>query len=896
MSTLPAQTKSDAFTRLFDLKSQHPKDVIGLPGSTPRLTWRVASSNPASVQTGYEIEVATDSGLGRLVATSGPVASTNSLAILAPGGDLKSREIRHYRVRIATQDGWTSWSPTLAFEAGLLSAEDFVGKAIGDDNNSGTPSTLLRKGFETKGQPVKARLYVTSRGLNEVSINGLKVGNEYLSPGWTTYQKRLNVSTFDVTHLVTNGQNAIGATLADGWWRGRLGFLGQNNTYGDKVSLIAQLELTYADGSIQVVATDETWKSSVGETRSADIYDGSEIDFNHEQRGWNQAGFNDSDWSPVVVRDIDKQILSPRIASPVRNIKEYDLKLSTHSDRTILIGEQNISGWVRLTVDGKKGQKVVVRHAELMTPDEQLHTKPLRTAKATDTYTLAYDGRHVLEPRFTFHGFQFADVVTEAEVISAVGIAISSDNATRSTFKSSDVRLNRLHENVVWSARDNFVGLPTDCPQRDERLGWTGDAQAFSGTANTLFDAESFWSSWLVDLALDQDENGDVGAVIPDIIKMGPQVGEWLVQGRAGWADAASIVPMAVYEHYGDTLVLENQISSMRRWADALHNRRNGAEFLPSEFQFGDWCDPDAPSDRPWESKVSPDFVANAFFANTLDLTIAAEKLVGDAEGVEKYTKLRDELKHNIWAKMGAEALSTTAGLSMSIEFDLVPAAEKQAAADKLASMVAADKGKITTGFLGTPLILHAMSKNGHTREAYTMLMRREILSWLYQVDQKATTIWERWDAIKSDGSFHSGGMDTASEAQEDASMISYNHYAYGAVIDWVYRNVAGLAPVVNEPAYRKVVVAPKPAEGFTFAEATIDTRFGELSIRWEVTHTGLLSIDLDIPFGSTAVLDLPITQGSEITVDGAHSTNGAELTHGSYLIVVTHPEVIAFN
>lgn len=896
MSMLPANNKFDPFTKVIGLKSQHPQDLIGLPGTAPSLTWRSTSTNSSTSQLGYEIEVAATPGFETVLATSGQVEGATSLAVTAPGGNLTSREIRYYRVRIATQFGWTPWSEGMAYEAGLLSGDEFLGFAIGDDSMAGSASPILRKEFAVKSAPVKARLYVTSQGANEMSINGLKVGDEFLSPGWTTYQQRLNVSTFDVTHLVTVGSNAIGATLADGWWRGRLGFLGVNNTYGEKISVIAQLEITYADGSVDSIVTDDSWKASTASVRHGDIYDGSEIDLTKAQPGWNKAGFDDSGWNPAVVHPISKAALHPRISSPIRKIAEFPMKLVEKSDRTLILGEQNISGWVRLTVDGKKGQKVVIRHAELITPDQQLHTKPLRTAKAADTYTLGYDGRHVFEPQFTFHGFQFADVVTEAEVISAVGIAISSDSKSRGTFSSSDTRLNRLHQNVVWSARDNFVGLPTDCPQRDERLGWTGDAQAFASTANTLFDAESFWSSWLVDVGLDQDENGDVGAVVPDILKMGPKVGEWEVQGRAGWADAASIVPMSVYEYFGDKGILKQQLTSMRRWTDALHNRRNGADFLPSEFQFGDWCDPDAPEDRPWESKVSADFVANAFFANTLDLMIKAEELVGTSEGVTRYTKLRDELKANIWAQMGAEAKTTTAGLSMAIEFRIVPEAERQAAADSLAKMVDADRGRITTGFLGTPLILHAMSKNGHAREAYIMLMRREIRSWLYQVDQNATTIWERWEAIQEDGSFHSGGMDTATEHQEDASMISYNHYAYGAVIDWVYRNVAGLAPVIDRPAYEKVLVEPKPAEGFSFAEASIDTRFGALSIHWALQESGDLAVKLVVPFGSTAELQLPTTATSTVLVDGVKSNNGAALTHGEYVIVVTNPAVINYK
>lgn len=851
-----------------------------------------------SSQLAYEVQSAKDASFTEGLQTSGVVESDDQLAVIAPGGALKSRESRFLRVRIATQHGWTAFSETLNVEAGLATA-DFVSKAIGDESKHGDAAPLLRKDFELGGQPVKARLYVTSQGLNEMSINGLKVGDEFLSPGWTSYHKRLNVSTFDVTHLLSAGKNAIGAKLGDGWWRGKFGFMNQFENYGKDLAVIAQLEVTFADGSTQTVSTDETWKASSGELVFADIYDGSNIDLNKKQIGWNKAGFNEAKWSPVVVRDLDKSLLQARINSPVRVIHEFVMTPVKKSDRTLLKSEQNISGWVRLTVDGKKGQKITIRHAEVLEPDEKLHTKALRSAKATDEYILDRDGRHVLEPEHTFHGFQFADVVTDAEVVSAVAVAISSDLDVRSHFSSSDVRLNKLHSNVYWSARDNFVSIPTDCPQRDERLGWTGDAQAFAGTANTLFDAEAFWRSWLIDLELDQAENGDVAAVVPDLISLAPappaEDAGWEVMGRAGWADAATIVPFAVYEHYGDKAVLTQQLNSMRRWTDALHNRRNGAEFLPTEFQFGDWCDPDAPVARPWESKVSADFVANSFFANTLDLMVEAEKLVGDAAGVAKYSAMRDELKSNIWNKMGEEAMSTTAGLSMAIEFDIVPADKKQGAVDKLAAMVAADKGKITTGFLGTPLILHAMSKNGHASEAYTMLMRREIRSWLYQVDQNATTIWERWDAIRADGSIHAGEMDTANEHQEDASMISFNHYAYGAVIDWVYRNVAGLAPVKNTPAYKEIVVSPKPAVGFSFAEASIDTKFGETAIYWEVQATGDLAVELTVPFGAIATLELPVTAESSITVDGVTSTNGSRLQHGTYVIVVTKPAILNY-
>lgn len=892
MSKSASTAVIDAQTQVLSLRSQHPADLIGIPGTNPLLSWQIESANSEAVQIGYEVQVSEHSNFEELLAVAS-VESSQQHEVLAPAGELTSRKVRYYRVRIQTQFGWTTFGPSLRLEAGLLSGEEFLGDAIGDDSNASDAATLVRKDFRTSSRPSSARLYVSAQGLYEVSINGLKVGDEFLSPGWTAYDFRLNVGAYDVTDLVAAGDNAIGVMIGDGWHRGKFGFMDGYNNYGTKTSMILQLEITHADGSRDVIVSDSSWKASTGEVRFGDIYDGSTVDFNKKQVGWNKPGFNDSTWSPVIVRKLEKSVLHPRNTSPVREVERFPMKLTQQSDRVLLDASQNISGWVELTVDGKKGQTVVVRHAEVLEAGDKLHTKALRSAKATDHYTLDRDGRHVLTPAFTFHGFRFADVVTEAEVISGVGIAISSDTTRRGRFVSSDTRLNRLHENVVWSQRDNFVGVPTDCPQRDERLGWTGDAQAFAYAANTLFDTESFWRSWLTDLALDQDENGDVGAVIPDLLKRMPRIGDWEVQGRAGWADAATIVPWASYESFGGLEVLKNQLTSMRRWVAALHNRRKGEKFLPTEFQFGDWCDPDAPSAEPWKAKVSADFVANAFFVRSADITAWVESLVGTPEGAKYHQDLANELRSNLWVEMGDHAKSTTAGSAIALEFEIAPAGDRAEIAKNLAAMVRRDRGAISTGFLGTPLILHALSKNGYFPEAYLMLMRREIRSWLYQVDKDATTIWERWDAIREDGSIHAGEMNTANEGQEDPSMISFNHYAYGAVVDWVYRNVAGLSPI--EPGYQVTRVAPRPASGFSYARASLETTFGKLAIDWQLTPNGDLAIELEVPFGAVAELDLPTTVSSSVTTNGA-TGHDSKLKHGKHTILVSNPSVISYE
>jgi alpha-L-rhamnosidase len=877
------------------LRSQHPKTLLGLPGESPLLSWKVLSSKSELTQIAAELQTASDERF-ELVIDSKLVPGSVQVEVPAPGGNLQSREIRFYRVRIQTEFGWSEFSEALRYEAGLLDPNDFMGEAIGDDSAHSAPATLLRKQFDVgTGRVAKARLYVTGHGVYESSINGVPVAEEFLNPGWTPYGQRLNVATFDVSQLIRSGPNVIGVTLGDGWYRGKLGFMSEHAFYGEKTSILVQLEITLEDGAQVVVVSDESFRTSQGEVRFGDIYDGSTIDYNLAKPGWDKPGFQDRDWQTARVRELDKSLLRPRIAEPIVRVGEFPMVLTEQSDRVLLDAGQNISGWVRLVVDGKKGQTVTIRHAEVLESGQKLHTKALRSAKATDQYILAEDGRQTLEPRFTFHGFQFADVVSDAKVVSGVGVAISSGTKQRSAFSSSDARLNRLYRNVVWSQRDNFVGLPTDCPQRDERLGWTGDAQAFANTANTLVDAESFWRSWLIDLELEQDEAGDVSAVVPDILRTSPDE-DWITQGRAGWADAATIVPYSIYESYGSEQILSQQLNSMRRWTDALHNRRAGGKYLPTQFQFGDWCDPDAPEDQPWLSKVSADFVANCFFANTAAITARVERIVGSSEGAEKYQRIADELKSNIWADMGAEAMSTTAGCSITLEFEICPEGEREKVAQKLASMVRSDEGKITTGFLGTPLILHALSKAGFFEEAYLMLMRREIRSWLYQVDMGATTIWERWDAIRADGSIHSGEMATDNDAQEDPSMISFNHYAYGAVVDWIYRNVAGISPSFDSPGYRKTIVAPRPAEGFKFAEADIETPYGRLAVHWEITSNGDLVTNLEVPFGIRAFLEMPTSKKSEIFVNGSPFSNGEALSFGTYVVVTTNPRVVRYQ
>ena len=515
-------------TQPLSLKSQLPLGMLGIGPEPIRLTWHSEDAGNWD-QLAYEIESSRSAHFEELLASTGEIRGQEQIGVLAPGDPLKSREVRHFRVRTATEGGWTDWSPVLSVEAGLHQASDWTAKAVTLPDDPGSeqqsPSPLLRHEFDLETEVDKARLYVTSLGVHQVSINGRPVTDELLNPGWSSYHHRLLAATYDVTALLSSGRNVVSGALGDGWYRGRLGWDptgGDRARYGSDLGLIAQLEIELSDGSSMRVVTSQEWLASTGEIRSADIYDGSVIDFSARQVGWELAGFDTTGWVPAAVIPFDISLIRPRTAAPVREVETLPVTILSQSPgKTILDGGQNLAGFVRLRVKGQSGDHVTVRHAEVLESDGTLHTHSLRSAKATDVYILADRGEVELEPIFTFHGFRYAEVDTDAELVSSEIVSISSDLLRRGSFECSEPSLNKLHANVVWSQRGNFVSVPTDCPQRDERLGWTGDAQAFAPTACTLFESEQFWASWLEDLALDQHDVLGVPSVVPDVVLEG---------------------------------------------------------------------------------------------------------------------------------------------------------------------------------------------------------------------------------------------------------------------------------------------------------------------------------------------------------------------------------------
>jgi alpha-L-rhamnosidase len=882
---------------ISSLRSQLPIGVRAFGREAPRLSWQLSSEEPGLVQTSYEIEASGAPAFEGQRTSSGIVEDSRQVAVAAPGGPLQSREVRHFRARAATNHGLTPWSEPLTVEAGLLHPADWTALAItlpGDPGRDAQgPAPILRREFEIDGAPGRARLYITSHGVHSAFINGRSVGDDLLSPGWTSYARRLLAVTHDVTPLLVSGVNAIAVILGDGWYRGRLGWVpGEDRRrYGDDVALIAQLEFTLEDGRTQVVASDASWRAATAEVRRADFYDGALVDLRQQHHGWDRPGFDDRSWSGAAVVAFDTSTIEPVSSAPVREIDVRPVSLEKGPNGLIRVDTgQNLAGYLRIRARGKPGDRLTIRHAEVREPDGSLHTRALRSARATDEFILAGDSEVSLQPPFTFHGFRHADIDTEAEILGAEVVAISSDLPRRSTFSCSDPRINRLHENVLWSLRSNFVSIPTDCPQRDERVGWTGDAQAFAATACTLVDAEAFWLSWLVDLALDQNDELGVSSVVPDVVLEGEAR-----FGRAGWADAATIVPWAVFESYGDPEVLHRQFPSMHRWVESLMRWRGSDGLLVPSWQFGDWLDPDAPPERPWMAKCDSEFIANSFFSWSARLLANAADVIGERAAAEAFRAVADRVAELTWRRWAPGVLDSQTGCAIALQFQIAPEAERAAVGDALAGLVDAAGGRVATGFLGTPLVLPALAAVDRFESAYRMLLCTEPPSWLYQVERGATTMWERWDAIRPDGSIHPGTMAAPPDVPpaDEGHMLSFNHYAYGAVIDWVYRHLAGIAPVRSAPGYQNVQFAPRPVAGIDWVRAAVDSAFGTVSIDWRLEGSDLVA-DLVLPPGTSGSFRGPATSGSVVAADG-RPIAGTEIVlgPGAHRVVVSDPLIV---
>lgn len=838
-------------TQPTHLRCEYFTNPIGIDVAQPRLSWRLDDDRRGAQQTAYQILAgpsSADLNDGKAdLWDSGKIASEQSVHVRYGGRPLRSRQRAYWKVRTWDAQGEPSaWSEAASVEMGLLDRADWKAEWIGSPLLGGprtpVPAPYLRKTFRLPKAVASARLYVTALGLYEFEINGQRVGDHVFSPGRTEYAHRVPYDVFDVTALLTGGENAMGAILGDGWYCGHV-HTDPRQYYGDRPRLFAQLEIHFPDGSSQTLATDGSWKTSAGPIRSSDLLMGEDYDARLELPGWSTASYDDAKWTPVeIFADPGIAIVARRVP-PVRRMQEIKpiappRKLTRR--RWIFDLGQNMVGRVRLKMTAPAGTMITIRHAEMLDKDGLLYTQALRGARATDYYTKKTDGEEAYEPRFTFHGFRYVEVKGihgEATQDTLTGVVLHSDTPPTGSFECSDAMINRLQSNITWSQKGNFLEIPTDCPQRDERLGWTGDAQVFIRTAAFNMDVANFFTKWLQDMADAQRDDGGIPSTVPYC----PSIPN---EGGPAWSDAAIICPWTIYLCYGDTNILEQCYPMMTRFMQFLVETSNGlirADESNKWRGYGDWLNMNA--------ETPQDLIGTAFTAYDASLMTKIAMVLGKREDAEKYQRLFEDVRA-AWQQRymtpgGLIIGQTQTVYVLALHFDLLPAELRPRIEQALVRDIESRGMHLSTGFVGTPYLTRVLTDAGRIDIAYALLNQKTFPSWLFPVTHGATTMWERWDGWTPEKGFN------------DAGMNSYNHYAYGAVGAWMYADVAGIDLDPDHPGYQHILIHPRPGGGLTYARATLESVYGKIESAWRIDGEKLL-LNVTIPPNTTATVRLP--------------------------------------
>ena len=687
---------------------------------------------------------------------------------------------------------------------------------------------VFGKTFQIKGEVKDARLFVTALGVYEASLNGERIGSFVLAPGWTSYYERLQYQEYDVTDMLKD-ENTLEILVGKGWYRSRMpGWQGsdfQNGLQKFPAGLLAQLVVTDTAGNVEVIGSDESWNVGKSRVLFSEIYDGETYDASRTPKLCEKAVVFDGPWNTLI----------PQQGEEVREQERIHVAsiFTTPNGETVVDFGQEVTGYVEISLDAHAGDLVELSHAEVMDKEGNFYTENYRSAKAKYLYTCK-EGRQTYRPKLTFFGFryirvdQFPGGAENVKPENFTAVAVHSDMKRTGYLNSSNPLLNRLFDNIIWGQKGNFVDVPTDCPQRDERLGWTGDAQVFVRTACLNYDAEKFFTKWLADMAVDQGENGSIGHVIPDLLQS--------PTSSAAWGDAAAICPWEVYMAYGNPSILENQFECMKGWVAYITNTTKDPWLWTGGTHYGDWLGLDAPSGS-YKGATNEDFIASAFYAHSTSLVIKAGKVLG--KDVSEYEDLYRKIVEAF--RKAFPVYTTQTECVLAAHFHL--AEDCQAAADQLAELVKSAGVQLRTGFVGTPYLLHVLSDYGYADLAYSLLLREQYPSWLYPVTKGATTIWEHWDGIMENGDFWSKDMN------------SYNHYAYGSVADWVYGVAAGITPVEEAPGYAKVRIAPVPDARLDWLKASLDTRHGQIRSEWK-KEGNLWRYEITTPVETEIVID----------------------------------------
>lgn len=919
--------------RPYALRCDHRTTPLGIDEPAPLLSWRLASDRRGDDPVAYRARVAErpeDLGEGsQPLWDSGRVEDPDAIGVIYAGPALKPRTRYHWRVALWPRDRAdpaeaTSWFETALCGTGLCETGTRTDTATGTrgwtaswithdprpidvvdaptegefalDDHGLAPCPILRRAF-TGPAGAHARLYVSARGLYEVRLNGVRVGDAELTPGWTDYTHRVQYQTYDVTELVRDGENVLAATLADGWWSGFVGFEPRRAGahYGSFPQLLAELHLTAADGRTTTIVTDGTWRTHTGAIRHADLLMGECHDLRRAHNCWDLPGFDDTDWSPALITDSGHRLLVASVDEPVRVTAELRPRSITRVSHDVHIVDfgQNLAGRIRLRVNGlAPGARVVVRHAEVLDAKQRLYTANLRTAAATDV--LIGDGREhiVFEPRFTYHGFRYAEIrgVPQVYVSDVVAVALHSDTPWAGEFDCSDPAVRRLHDCVGWGQRSNFVSVPTDCPQRDERLGWLADAQVFLPTAALNADVAAFFTKWLRDVDDARTPDGGFSNIAPRLVGVDGE-------GAPGWGDAGVIIPWHLYRTYDDPRFLARALDGMCAWVDLI--RRHNPDLIWRRRvgpHFADWLAPGTPTPR--------DVIATAYFAHSADLTGKAADVLGHGDVARAHHRLAADIR-SAFAQRFVSVLDgvapyditsgaapygsavneptvriagdTQTGYLLALAFDLLPEGRADAAARRLAQLIEKAGPALQTGFLGVALAAPVLDAYGRADLAHALLHRTEVPSWLFPLRHGATTIWERWDGWTPEAGFRA------------PSMNSFNHYALGSIGEWLYRGVAGLDQHADSTGYRHLSVRPRPGD-LTHASARHESVRGTVSVRWE-RHGDSIDLHVRVPPGATADVSVPTTDPRSIRESGAAPTGGDHVT-----LLATAPDHVVYR
>lgn len=881
-----------AMLKITEITMDYMKSPIGVDGM-PVFGWKIQSDKRNVIQKEYRIQITKDKSFETIMLDSGFVEDRNSTHIKV--NYIKLEDLTCYYVRVKFRDEMGEESPfseASTFVTALLDKK-WCGKfiAMPHSKEDKSCSYYFRKEFQVQKEVKSAYLCTTALGVYHVFINERKIGTDELAPGWTSYSNHLLYQVHDVTSDLSAGTQVVGAMLGAGWYKGAMGPFLTCNNYGEQTAFLGELHILYSDGTKDIIISDNSWFAKESPVVFSEIYDGEIYDAGKEIKKWCSPDLSIKDWSNTEIKEQNYSILIPQPGCKVQIMDKIPAKkmFQTKKGDFVLDFEQNLAGIVEFKAKGKPGDRIELQCFETLDQDGNVYTKNLRSAKQSIVYFFGEEEEITFRPYFTYQGFRYIHIKEypgTPRVEDFKACVLHSAMERTGFFECSHEGINQLQHNILWGMKGNFVDIPTDCPQRDERLGWTGDAQIFCRTASFLMNTYPFYAKWLRDLAYDQTKEGGVPHVIPDILGMSTQAAgssKEDTHSAAAWADAAVIIPWTMYLVYGDADILRYQYKSMKAWIDFM--QAHAKDYVwDYKQQFGDWLALDA-EEGSYYGATPNSLITTAYFAYSTNLFAKIAAILDQKEDELFYSNLYQKILSQYQKEFVDESnylrIKTQTAHIVSLVFHLIQEKDREKITNDLVELLVKEKNHLATGFVGTPYFCHALSQNGRADKAYELLFHEDYPSWLYQVKMGATTIWEHWDGLKPDGTMWSPDMN------------SFNHYAYGAIGDWLYRVVAGIDTKESEPGYRHLLLMPQVSKILTYAKGRFHSVYGINESGWRIQDENII-YHFVIPANATASIylenieELKETDGLVFHTTAKQHCFRAEAGSGAYQIVCT--------